>query len=231
MKNPTLGSALCLLLLSTASASAATLQDHARAAVSKNETVATRAIAALRAAGPAGRDAFLAEHAERLPAPRGSRTRVPKLDVVQPYVDALDRVCGQKDCLSSKLFWHTDLEMAKAESRASGKPILSLHLLGRLDEEYSCANSRFFRATLYPNEAISQKLRESFVLHWHTVRPAPKITIDYGDGRTLVRTITGNSIHYVLDADGRPVDAIPGLYGPNAFLRALADGEQAFAAA
>ena len=45
----------------------------------------------------------------------------------------------------------------------------------------------------------------------------PIITIDMGDGREMVRTITGNSIHYVLDAKGRVVDGIPGLYGATRF--------------
>ncbi len=49
----------------------------------------------------------------------------------------------------------------------------------------------------------------------------PRVTIDYGDGRKLERTLTGNSIHYVLDAEGRTFDALPGLYGPQAFLREL----------
>src|SRR5690606_23913003 len=52
-------------------------------------------------------------------------------------------------------------------------------------------------------------------------RPVPRISIDFGDGRTLERTITGNSVHYVLDAQGRPLDAIPGLYAPTAFLEQL----------
>jgi hypothetical protein len=47
------------------------------------------------------------------------------------------------------------------------------------------------------------------------------VRIDFGDGRKLETTITGNSIHYVLDADGRVLDALPGLYGPQAFLRSL----------
>ena len=64
-------------------------------------------------------------------------------------------------------------------------------------------------------------LRDEFVLHWQSVRPVPKVTIDFGDGRKLERTLTGNSIHYVLDSDGRPIDALPGLYGPQAFLRGL----------
>jgi hypothetical protein len=42
----------------------------------------------------------------------------------------------------------------------------------------------------------------------------PVVTIDYGDGRVLKRTITGNSIHYVLNSRGQVIDAIPGLYDP-----------------
>jgi hypothetical protein len=49
------------------------------------------------------------------------------------------------------------------------------------------------------------------------VRPVPRVTIDFGDGRKLERTVTGNSAHYVLDASGRPLDVLPGLYGPQAF--------------
>jgi hypothetical protein len=114
-----------------------------------------------------------------------------------------------------------DLDEAKAAARASGKPILSLRLLGRLDEELSCANSRLFRTTLYANEHVSQTLREKYVLHWSTERPAPQMTVDFGDGRVVRRTITGNSAHYVLDAQGRIVDVLPGLYGPAAFERVL----------
>jgi hypothetical protein len=68
---------------------------------------------------------------------------------------------------------------------------------------------------------VSQFLRENFILHWKSVRPVPRVTIDFGDGRKVERTLTGNSIHYVLDSDGRPIDAIPGLYGPAAFVKVL----------
>lgn len=74
---------------------------------------------------------------------------------------------------------------------------------------------------LYGNEQVSKTLRERFVLHWESERPVPRVTIDFGDGRRLERTVTGNAVHYVLTPDGRPVDAIPGLYGPEAFLAAL----------
>jgi hypothetical protein len=55
------------------------------------------------------------------------------------------------------------------------------------------------------------------VLHWQSVRPVPRIRVDFGDGRRIERTVTGNSIHYVLDADGAVIDALPGLRGAESF--------------
>jgi hypothetical protein len=98
-----------------------------------------------------------------------------------------------------------------------------LRLLGRLDEELSCANSRFFRTVLYADPRVADELRRNFVLHWQSVRPVPKLTVDFGDGRKIVGTLTGNSIHYVLDAQGRPIDALPGLWSAPAFLRRLVE--------
>jgi hypothetical protein len=172
---------------------------------------------ALRPLGPKGLQQFLNHHNKELTA-----SLPPK-----PLRDALDRLCQQRDCYASRLYWYTDLEKAKAAAATSGKPILSLRLLGNLDQDLSCANSRFFRVALYPNAEVSQVLRDRFILHWQSVRPVPKVTIDFGDGRKLERTLTGNSIHYVLDASGRPIDAIPGLYGPRAFLRQLQQSESA----
>lgn len=176
----------------------AALAAAAKRALSSDPAAAAAAIAELRANGPAGVQAIVAAAGTNHPA-------------------VVDRVCGQFDCASSRLFWHTDLEEAKRVATAQARPILSLRLLGRLDEELSCANSRFFRATLYPNGQVNDILRDQFVLHWETVREVPKVTIDFGDGRTLERTLTGNSIHYVLDSNGRPVDGIPGLHGAKAF--------------
>jgi len=58
------------------------------------------------------------------------------------------------------------------------------------------------------------------------VRHVPVVTIDFGDGRKLKRTLTGNSAHHALLADGTPVDVLPGLYGPGAFLNWLKRVEQ-----
>lgn len=130
---------------------------------------------------------------------------------------ALDAAAGQRDAAWSRLYWHTDLASAQAQARAEHKPILYLRMLGKLTDEYSCANSRFFRTVLYANTEVSKLLRDRFVLVWESERPVPVLTVDYGDGRVLKRTITGNSAHYVLDADGRVVDVLPGLFDPATF--------------
>ncbi|HYM60149.1 MAG TPA: hypothetical protein VEZ11_04580, partial [Thermoanaerobaculia bacterium] len=185
----------------------------ARQALSADARVAAPAIVSLRAKGQPAVDVMLDVY----------NSMEPKLDRAGRLQAraAVDRVCGQLDCVWSRLYWYTDLDAAKAEARRTGRPILSLRLLGNLDDELSCANSRFFRTILYPNRQVSTYLRQAFVLHWSSERPAPRVTIDYGDGRVLQRTITGNSIHYLLAEDGTPLDALPGLYAPNAFLSEL----------
>ena len=140
----------------------------------------------------------------------------------------LDQICAQKDAHTAQLYWFTELPAALAEARRTRRPILSLRLLGRLDEELSCANSRFFRKLLYPDPQINGMMRRDFVLHWQSVRPVPKVTIDFGDGRRVERTLTGNSVHVVLDPGGEPVDALPGLLTRDAFAAELAQA-QAFA--
>ena len=191
-------------------AAAATSPDAAHRAAGGDAA----AIAELRAAGPPGVEEMLALAAAE-----------PETGESPAFQDALDAVCAQRDCAASHLYWYTDLAAAREAAERTGRPILYLRLLGRLDEELSCANSRFFRAVLYANETVSPVLRDRFVLVWGSERPVPKVTIDFGDGRRLEGTVTGNSIHYVLDSRGRLVDALPGLYGPQAFLKALGRAE------
>jgi len=173
-------------------------------------------IASLRAEGPAALERLLAAHDV---ATGDDRARLAAV---------VDAVAAQRYATVSRLYWYTDLEAARAASRASGKPILSLRLLGRLDEDLSCANSRFFRVALYANAELSAWLRDSFVLHWSSERPVPKLTIDFGDGRRLATTIAGNSAHYVLDGDGGVVDVLPGLMTPRAFRHELESAIELF---
>ena len=214
-----------LLLVSTQVAFASEPAEKlARKAVSENNAESTAAIEELRSLGPAGLNMLLARYADDIKRHIDDPRLKPDAEW-QRITKALDTVSGQKNSYISGLYWYTDLNEAKKAAQESGKPILSLRLLGKLTDELSCANSRFFRTVLYSNAEVSAVLRDRFVLHWQSVRPAPVITIDYGDGRKLQRTITGNSIHYVLNADGDPIEALPGLYGPKVFLKALTDAE------
>lgn len=214
---------LCLALTAPAAAAGERPETLARQALSENSAAAASAVKELRAMGPAGLRVLLDAHAAEIT--RAKSGQPVNAEAWQRLTAALDAVSRQRDSYASGLYWYTDFEEARAAARLSGKPILSLRLLGQLDEEFSCANSRFFRAVLYANAEVAQYLRDHFVLHWKSVRPAPRVTIDFGDGRKLERTVTGNSIHYVLDAEGQPLDALPGLYGPAAFMRALTQSE------
>ena len=205
----------------------ADLNDWARQATSSDPVASLAAQDNLRSAGPEGLLALQQVYSTEILAHRGN----PGVndDQWHQIASALDRVGGQYDDYVSGLYWYTDLAKAEVAAKASGKPILSLRLLGHLDEELSCANSRFFRATLYSNAQVSQLLRDKFILHWASVRAVPVITIDFGNGHKLVQTITGNSIHYVLDADGRAVDALPGLYNARTFIAELEGAADAVA--
>jgi len=168
-------------------------------------------VAMLRAQGPAGLAALLARWDSM--APGADRDALEQ---------TIDHVAAQRYATVSRLYWYTDLPAAEAAAQAQHRPILALRMLGRLDEDLSCANSRLFRATLYSNAEVSQYLRDHFVLYWSSERPVPRVTIDFGDGRTLERTTTGNSAHYVLDEHGEVLDVLPGLYAPAVFRGELA---------
>jgi hypothetical protein len=213
--------AACMLLanMTQANTGDVDLEGLAVRAVSADAAQAAGARERLRAAGPRGLEAVFAVHAAALAEPRSRDHAHERVHA------AADAVAAQRHAAPARLYWHTDLETAKAAARETGRPILSLRLLGRLDEELSCANSRFFRTVLYAHRGVGEALRERFVLHWSSERPVPRVTVDFGDGRRLETTLTGNSIHYVLDAEGRPVDALPGLYGPHRFLSALVAAE------
>jgi hypothetical protein len=174
--------------------------------------------------GPQGLETVLQQFDDvqaRLDSAPTAEERAALRDHLERLTAAVDEVAGQRHATVSRLYWYTDLEQAKIAAAESGKPILSLRMLGKLTDEFSCANSRYFRTTLYANKEISDFLREKFVLHWQSVRPVPTVTIDFGNGRKLERTVTGNSAHYVLAPDGRPLDVLPGLYSPQEFLRWL----------
>jgi hypothetical protein len=220
--------AIALLVFVSAVYPATRTEELAINAASTDAAASSAAIRELREMGPTGLEALFAKYAvevAKYSATGDGGENWPRI------ANALDTVGMQKDDYASHLYWYTDLDAAKRAASLQNKPILSLRLLGNLNEEFSCANSRLFRATLYSNGDIAKFLHDNYILHWRSVRPAPRITIDFGDGRKIERTITGNSIHYILMPDGTVIDAIPGLYGPEMFLSYLKLGLDQYVAA
>lgn len=215
-------SIVCFCLLFTAlsinALALGTAEELSTLSISEDSSTSVTAIRELRSMGKVGLDALFVKYAAQIKAfeKTGDAT-----DEWKRIASALDTVAMQKDAYAAHLYWYTDLDQAKRVAKQRNMPVLTLRLLGNLNEEFSCANSRLFRSLLYSNREVSSYLRDNYILHWQSVRPAPRITIDFGDGRKIERTVTGNSIHYIIDSDGQIIDALAGLYSPNSFLNYL----------
>ncbi len=74
---------------------------------------------------------------------------------------------------------------------------------------------------LFSNDAIARMLQESFEPVWESVRPVPVLTLDFGNGRVLTRTLHGNIASYVCTAEGTVLDVLPGIYDAASFSRQI----------
>lgn len=181
----------------------------------------------LREEGPIAVDRLMSQRAELLTKLGDSPERSGQIKSELAALDnAIDQVARAKYSHLSGLYWYTEEDAAFAAAKAEKKPVLTLRLLGNLDEEFSCANSRYFRQLLYTHEGIRKLLHDKFILHWKSVRPVPLITVDLQNGMQLRRTITGNSVHYVVLPDRKAVDVFPGLYAPDWFLKRVSVAER-----
>ena len=74
---------------------------------------------------------------------------------------------------------------------------------------------------LFSNDRISKLINDSFVPVWQSVRPVPKVTIDFGNGRTINRTLHGNIATYICSPSGHVIDDLPGLYSAEVYEQQL----------
>ena len=74
---------------------------------------------------------------------------------------------------------------------------------------------------LFAHPDVRDFIAANFTPAWESVRDVPTVTIDFGGGRTLKRTVNGNVATYICAPDGRIVDLLPGLSTPEAFLQDL----------
>jgi hypothetical protein len=74
---------------------------------------------------------------------------------------------------------------------------------------------------LLSDKETADWLQQNFVLSWENVREPAKVTIDFGGGKVLNRTLAGNTAFYLTTSDGTVVDVFPGVYTPADFRRVL----------
>lgn len=82
------------------------------------------------------------------------------------------------------------------------------------------------RTVLFSDKEIASYISREFEPVWESLRPAPQVTIDFGEGRTIKRTLNGNIATYICLADGQIVDVLPGIYEPSEYLAALKEIQQ-----
>jgi hypothetical protein len=70
---------------------------------------------------------------------------------------------------------------------------------------------------LFSRKDVAATINRYFEPAWETVRPVPKVTIDFGNGNVITRTLHGNIATYVCTADGTVLDILPGIYAPATF--------------
>lgn len=114
--------------------------------------------------------------------------------------------------------WRNSLQDALAESKRTGKPVLLLSMFGRIDEAMPCANARTLRATLFKEKEFKNLVTQDVIPAWEMVRPVPKVEIDFGNGKKLVRTVRGNAVMYLVNSKGKVFDAFPGVYTKSDFM-------------
>ncbi|NIP86779.1 MAG: hypothetical protein GTO03_14945 [Planctomycetales bacterium] len=74
---------------------------------------------------------------------------------------------------------------------------------------------------LFSDDRIAQFIHQHFEPVWEAVRPVPRVTIDFGGGHVLTRTLNGNIATSACHSDGQLLDVLPGIYEPHTYLQQL----------
>jgi hypothetical protein len=74
---------------------------------------------------------------------------------------------------------------------------------------------------LFSSDTVANAINAQFEPVWVSVREVPTVTIDFGNGSKILRTLNGNVATYALDAEGNVIDILPGIYLPDAYLEQL----------
>jgi hypothetical protein len=74
---------------------------------------------------------------------------------------------------------------------------------------------------LFSQDRVAAFVNRHFEPAWESVRPVPVVRIDFGNGNVVTRTLHGNILTSVCTPDGLLLDALPGIYTADGYLKAL----------
>ncbi|HJZ57688.1 MAG TPA: hypothetical protein VKE74_22160 [Gemmataceae bacterium] len=74
---------------------------------------------------------------------------------------------------------------------------------------------------MFSSDEVSSYINDHFEPAWESVRPVPIVTIDFGNGHKITRTLNGNVATYVCAADGVVLDILPGVYTADVYRKQL----------
>lgn len=74
---------------------------------------------------------------------------------------------------------------------------------------------------LFSSAYVATYINAAFEPVWETVRPVPIVTIDFGNGTKVTRTLHGNVATYLTNHKGIVYDILPGIYEPHEYLNQL----------
>jgi hypothetical protein len=74
---------------------------------------------------------------------------------------------------------------------------------------------------LFSSREVADYINANYEPAWESVRAAPMVTIDFGNGHVVKRTLQGNVATYVCGPDGTVFDVLPGIYAPDIYRKQL----------
>jgi hypothetical protein len=78
---------------------------------------------------------------------------------------------------------------------------------------------------LFSDAKVSAYINQHFEPTWKSVRDVPIVTINFGNGKVVTRTLHGNVATYVTAANGDVLDILPGIYDPKTYIERMSELE------
>ena len=74
---------------------------------------------------------------------------------------------------------------------------------------------------LFSSQEIADFINERFEPVWQSLRPVPRVTIDFQNGHVIRRTLQGNVATFICAPTGQVADILPGIYSAAGYLEQL----------